>query len=229
MREISDSGNQGECMSENSTPVTPSLFDYVAAHTVPEDDFLRTLKRAAIAAGLPRIWIAPEQGSLLQLLLRIARAREVVEVGTLAGYSAIWMARALPEDGRVQTIEVSSKHADFAERHVAASDVARKIKIYRGAAKDLLPKFQSDSADAFFIDADKANYLLYFKQAMRIVRRGGLIMADNAFAFGEVLSRNGADPEVKAVRSFNETVAHNPALHSLIVPIGDGLMVSVKL
>ncbi len=216
-------------MSENSTPVNAALFQYVAEHTVPEDDFLRGLKKAAAEAELPRVWIAPEQGSFLQLLLRLARAREVVEVGTLAGYSAIWMARALPEGGHMRTIEVSSKHADFAERQIAVSDVADKIRIHRGAAKDILPKFKADSADAFFIDADKPNYVLYLRHALRIVRRGGLIMADNAFAFGEVLRGGAVNREVEAVRVFNEAVAHETALHSIIVPVGDGLMVALKL
>ncbi len=216
-------------MSENSTPVNQALFQYVAAHTVPEDDFLRSLKKAAAEAQLPRIWIAAEQGSFIQLLLRLAGAREVVEVGTLAGYSAIWMARALPEGGHVRTVEVSGKHADFAEKHIAASDVAGKVKVHRGAAKDILPKFTTDSADAFFIDADKPNYFLYLRQALRIVRRGGLIMADNAFAFGEVLDGHTSNREVEAVRKFNDTVAHDPALHSIIVPVGDGLMVALKL
>lgn len=216
-------------MSRNSTPVNAELFDYVAAHTVPEDAFLRGLKHAAAKAGLPGIWIAPEQGSFLQLMLRIIRAREVVEVGTLAGYSAVWMARALPDDGRLCTIEVSSKHADFAERHIAASDVAGKIQIRRGDARNLLPKFKPGSADAFFIDADKANYILYLEEAIRIVRRGGLIMADNAFAMGNVLKRNGDGQEADAIRAFNEKVAREAALHSIIVPIGDGLMVSYKL
>ncbi|MBZ5496099.1 MAG: O-methyltransferase [Acidobacteriia bacterium] len=202
---------------------------YIAEHTVAEDDFLRTLKREAIAAGLPPIWIASEQGSLMQILLRLIGAREVIEVGTLAGYSAIWMARALPAGGHVHTIEISGKHADFAERWVGKADVAEKIKIYRGAGKDVLPKFKAGSADAIFIDADKPGYPLYLRHGLRLVRAGGLIMADNAFAFGELFENNPEREEVDAIRAFNEIMAHEAGLQSLIVPIGDGLWVAVRL
>src|SRR6266850_6639635 len=120
-------------MSDVSTLVTAEHFRYVAEHTEREDAFLADLKRAAAAEGIPSIWVAPEQASFMQILLRLTRAREVVEVGTLAGYSAIAMARALPEDGRVRTIELEKKHADFAERWVAKSDVKGKVEVHRGA------------------------------------------------------------------------------------------------
>ena len=101
-------------MSDTSTLVTAAHFRYVAERTSREDEFLKDLKRAAVREGIPSIWVAPEQASFMQILLRLARARDVVEVGTLAGYSAIAMARALPEGGRVRTIELVAKHADFA-------------------------------------------------------------------------------------------------------------------
>jgi caffeoyl-CoA O-methyltransferase len=215
-------------MSESGTLVSQDHFRYVSEHTVREDEFLRQLKSAARATGLPPIWIAPEQGSLMQILLRLCRAREVVEVGTLAGYSAIWMARALPPGGRIRTIEISGKHADFAEKWVAKSDVADRIQIFRGAGKDILPKFEADSADAAFLDADKASYSFYLEECLRIVRRGGLIMVDNAFAFGELFDEESHDANVAAVRRFNEVMARQPALHSVIIPLGDGLWVAVR-
>jgi predicted O-methyltransferase YrrM len=209
--------------------VPERLLRYLAAHTIQEDGFLRELKSEALKEGLPPIWIAPEQGSLMQILLKLAGAREVVEVGTLAGYSAIWMARALPEGGRVRTIEISGRHADFAERWIARSDVAGRIRLYRGAGKDILPKFKTGSADAAFLDADKTNYRHYLQEVLRIVRPGGLIMVDNAFAFGQLLKENPARTDVDAVRAFNEIMAKESALQSLIVPIGDGLWVGVKV
>jgi predicted O-methyltransferase YrrM len=216
-------------MTEDLRPVTKRLLRYLAAHTAQEDDFLRELKSEALEEGLPPIWIAPEQGSLMQILLMLARAREVVEVGTLAGYSAIWMARALPEGGRVRTIEISARHADFAERWIARSDVAGRIRLYRGAGRDILPKFKTGSADAAFLDADKANYRRYLQEMLRIVRPGGLIMADNAFAFGQLLQKNPKRSDVEAVRAFNVVMAKESALRSVIVPIGDGLWVGVKV
>jgi predicted O-methyltransferase YrrM len=215
-------------MSEISSAVTGEHVRYIAERTVPEDAFLRQLKTEARAAGIPPIWISPEQASLMQILLKIGKAREVVEVGTLAGYSAISMARALPAGGRVRTIEISPLHARFAEQWISRSDVAGRIEILRGDAGILLPKIAADSADAAFLDADKASYPVYLKESLRIVRSGGLIMIDNAFAFGEIFDRDSEDPEVLAVRKFNDFIAVEKALQSIIVPLGDGLWVSVK-
>ena len=215
-------------MSETSTLVTAEHFRYVAEHTVPEDDFLRQLKTEARAAGLPAIWIAPEQAGLMQILLKLCRAKEVVEVGTLAGYSAICLARSLPNGGRVRTVEVSGKHADFAQKWIAKSDVADRITLYRGAGKDILPKFKQDSADAAFLDADSSSYPLYLNECLRIVRSGGLIMADNAFGYGRLFERHADDPGVAGIRKFNDLMAREPSLSGVIVPLGDGLWVAVK-
>ncbi len=145
-------------MSSESMPVNTQHFDYLAERTRREDELLGDLKRAAAEAGLPQIWISPEQASFMQILLRLCGAREVVEVGTLGGYSAIWMARALPVGGRVRTIELEPAHADFAEAWIARSDVAEKIEVHRGDGRTVLPGFADDSADACFIDADKEGY-----------------------------------------------------------------------
>lgn len=214
-------------MSGTSTLVTAEHFEYISQHTVSEDAFLAELKSAATAEGIPSIWIAPEQASFIQILLRLAGARRVVEVGTLAGYSAIVMARALPAGGRVDTIEISPKHADFARRWVARSDVADRVQIHLGGGIDALPSFAAGSADAAFLDADKASYPRYLEECLRIVRKGGLIMADNAFAFGQLFDPHASDREVPAMRAFNEVMAKERRLQSVIVPIGDGLWVGV--
>lgn len=215
-------------MSESSTLVTAEHFRYVAERTTREDDFLRDLKQAAHEAGIPPIWIAPEQASFMQILLRAARARDVVEIGTLAGYSAIAMARALPAGGKVKTIEIEPKHADFAETWFARSDVADRLELHRGAGMDVLPGFPGGSADAAFLDADKRSYPDYVRECLRIVRPGGLIMVDNAFAFGQLFDEAPSDREVGAVRAFNDFMAGQKALQGVIVPIGDGLWVAVK-
>jgi caffeoyl-CoA O-methyltransferase len=164
----------------------------------------------------------------MQILLTVAKARVVLEVGTLAGYSAIAMARALPADGHVHTIELEAKHADFAEAWIAKSDVAGRVTVHRGAGLDVLPRFAADSADAAFLDADKGNYAGYLEQSLRIVRSGGLILVDNAFAFGQLFDERPTDREVGAVRAFNEVMAREPRVQAVIVPIGDGLWVGVK-
>jgi predicted O-methyltransferase YrrM len=215
-------------MSEVSSQVGTEHFRYIAERTTPEDEFLQDLKKAATAAGIPSIWIAPEQASFMRILLKAARAREVVEVGTLAGYSAISMARALPPDGRVRTIELDPKHAEFAERWIARSDVAGRVQVLRGAGMEVLPKLAADSADAAFLDADKASYPRYLEECLRIVRKGGLIMVDNAFAFGELFDPNATDREVPAMRAFNDHMAKVREIESVIVPLGDGLWVGVR-
>jgi predicted O-methyltransferase YrrM len=214
-------------MSELSTPVSADLFRYLAKRTTQENDFLRELKADAHISGIPPIWIAPEEASFIQLILKVTGSRRVIEIGTLAGYSAIWMARALPKDGQVKTIEASDKHADFAEKWIAKSDVAARIKVYRGKGETILPKFDSDSADAALIDADKEGYPIYLRECLRIVRRGGLIMADNAFGFGGIL--NPADSSAAPIRTFNELIAKEKSLQSIIVPLGDGLWLGLKL
>lgn len=215
-------------MSDLSSLVTAEHFRYIAERTTREDDLLRSLKQAAVAEGIPSIWISPEQASFMQILLKLSKAREVVEVGTLAGYSAIVMARALPENGRVRTIEIEAKHADFARRWIAKSDVADRIQVSLGAGMDVLPAFAADSADVAFLDADKGSYPKYLAECLRIVRKGGLMLVDNAFAFGQLFAQTPKDKEVGAIRAFNEIMAKESRLQSVIVPIGDGLWVGVK-
>ena len=213
-------------MSEENTVVGSRHFDYIAARTTPEDPLLRDLKTAARAEGLPEIWIAPPQVAFLQVLLRAAGARRVLEIGTLGGLSAIGMARALPPEGRVTTIEIEPKHADFAERWIARSDVAGSIEVLRGAGADVLPKL-SGPYDAAFLDADKASYPIYLKECLRLVRPGGLILADNALAFGRLFDE-APDDSVQAVRRFNDVMAATAEVQGVIVPLGDGLWVSVR-
>ena len=215
-------------VSETSTRITDEHFRYIAARTQQEDNFLRELKRAARAAGIPAIWIAPEQASCLQILLRACGAREVIEVGTLAGVSAIVMARALGATGRVRTLEIDPARADFAAHWIARSDVAGRVQVLRGDAAALLPTFAAHSADAVFLDADKSGYPLYLEQCLRIVRPGGLILVDNAFAFGQLLDPNPTDRDVDAIRAFNDLLAAQPGVQGVIVPLGDGLWVCVK-
>lgn len=216
-------------MSEETEAVSRALIDYVRAHTREEEPFLRELREAAHAEGLPQISIAPEQGRLMRLLLGLMGARDVVEVGTLGGYSAISMALALPPGGLVRTIEVEPRHAAFAEQWVARSPARGRVQVHLGAGKDLLPTFASASADAAFLDADKVNYGVYLEECLRILRPRGLLMVDNAFAFGELLDPTSQEASVAAIRAFNDQVAAHPALEGIIVPLGDGLWVLRKL
>lgn len=215
-------------MSLQHTLTTSAHRRYIGERATREDQFLKRLHRDAEKAGLPPISITFEQAALMQILLRVCGAREVIEVGCLGGYSAIAMARALPPGGRVRTIEINPKHADFAERWIAKSDVADRVQVFRGAGADILPAFADGSADASFLDADKKNYPLYLEESLRILRPGGLVMVDNAFAFGELFDKNPKDREVGAVRKFNDVMAKEKRVQAQIVAIGDGMWVGAK-
>lgn len=215
-------------MSETATVHSAALLRYVAEHTRPEDSFLRELRAASRAAGFPSISVAHEQAVFMQALLRAMRAREVVEVGTLGGYSAISMARGLLQGGRVRTIEVDPVRAQFARDWARRSDVADRVEVHEGMGAKVLPTFAAGSADAAFLDADKESYPLYLEECRRIVRPGGVILVDNAFAFGYLLDPSETDPSVAAIRAFNETMARARDLQGVIVPLGDGLWVAWK-
>ena len=215
-------------MSERPSLVDERLGPYLAAHARGDDALLVSLKEAARAAGIPPIWIAPEQAAFVEILLRASGAREVLEVGTLAGYAAIRMARALGVHGRVRTLELDARHAAFARGWIARSDVAGRVEVIEGDARASLPKIASGSVDACLIDADKGGYPLYLREAARILRRGGLVLVDNAFAFGQLFDAQPSDPDVPAVRAFNESLARNPDFESAIVPLGDGLWVGLR-
>jgi caffeoyl-CoA O-methyltransferase len=214
-------------MAADDTLVTARHFEYLAQRTTPEDPFLVELKAAALEAGIPAIWIGPGQLSFLSILLRLSGVRQVVEVGTLAGSTAIAMARALPADGRLATIELLPAHADFAEDWIARSDVADRVELLRGSGGDVLASLPDGSLDAILLDADKSGYPLYLSHARRLLRPGGLFMADNAFAFGQLFDEQPSDREVPAVRAFNDLVPTQDWLDAVIVPMGDGLWVGV--
>src|SRR5262245_56632773 len=198
-------------MSASPTLVTAAHFDYLTARTRAEDRFLVELKRAAESAGIPRIWISWAQASFLQILLKSAGAERVLEVGTLAGYSAIAMARALPtaaRGGRLVTVEIEPAHVSFARDWIGRSDVADRVEVREGAGARVLEELPDDPPfDAAFLDADKSGYAGYLRSALRLVRRGGLILMDNAFAFGEIFDESSRDEDVRAVRAFNDQMA----------------------
>lgn len=215
-------------MSKSSTPVDGRLFEFIAGATIPEDDLLRDLRSAAAKAGLPEIHIAPEQAAFLQLLLAATKAKLVVEVGTLGGYSAIAMARGMPADGRVITHEIDGKHAEFARQWIARSDQKGKIEVRLGDAKTTLKVHAPNTADAVFLDADKEGYVFYLGEAMRILRPGGVLLADNVLADGEVADAKAASPTAQAIRRFLAAVRATASLRSVIVPLGDGCLFGVK-
>lgn len=201
---------------------SPELLDYVNRIHTPHDAALA--QAFAVPEGIPAIQVGPSDGRLLYLLLRLVNARKVVEVGTLVGYSAIHMARALPADGRIWTIEFDPKHAEVARGNLAAANLADRVTVLVGAGRDVLPTLEPEGPfDAVFIDADKQTYDFYGKWAVENLRKGGLVLGDNAYLFGELLEDSERG---NAMRAFHEHVA--ATCDSVCAPTPDGLVVGIK-
>ena len=213
-------------MPKTSTPVDETLFAFLATKTTQEDDFLRDLRAAAATAGLPEIHISYEQGTYLKLMMQCLGARRVVEVGTLGGYSAIAMARGMPADGRVLTHELEPSHAEFAREWIAKSDQQGKVEVRVGAAAETLRELPDGGFDAVFLDADKPGYVVYLEHALRLLRPGGALFADNVLAGGRIA--DGTTDTAVGLRAFLDAALAAPDLEGLVVPVGDGIYFGVK-
>ncbi|MFE2478969.1 class I SAM-dependent methyltransferase [Streptomyces sp. NPDC059389] len=190
-----------------------AVDDYFDGLLVEEDDALLAANADAAAAGLPAHQVAPNQGKLLHLLARIRGARTVLEIGTLGGYSTIWLARALPAGGRLVTLEADPRCADVAAANITRAGLANVVDIRRGRAVDLLPEL-TDLApfDLVFIDADKPSNPDYLKWALELTRPGSVIIGDNVVRDGAVVDPDSTDPRVQGVRRFTELIAEHPRL-----------------
>jgi len=184
-----------------------AVDQYFGDLLVREDAALQAAVELSTAADLPPIQVTPAQGKFLHLLARMMRARNILEIGTLGGYSTIWLARALPEGGRVITLEISPKHAEVARRNWMQAGVTDKIELRLGKALDLLPQLAAEGHGPFdlvFIDANKSNMAEYFEWALKLARPGSVIIADNVVRDGAVLNADSQDVDVQGVRRFAE-------------------------
>ncbi|HEX6782834.1 MAG TPA: O-methyltransferase [Solirubrobacterales bacterium] len=200
--------------------VFSAVDTFVCETIVSEDKELRRAVEAAEAAGLPAIQVSPPQGKLLQLLVRLVGARKILEFGTLGGYSAILMARALPEDGRLVSLEANPAYAEVARRSVEAAGVGEKVEIRVGPALEALPVLEEEGAGPFdlvFIDADKVNTPNYFAWALERTRPGGLIVADNVVRDGSLADPTDADEATRAQRRLHEALRDEPRVSATTV------------
>jgi predicted O-methyltransferase YrrM len=182
---------------------------YLGEVLLPADPALDAALAASKTAALPEIAVAPNQGKLLNLLARLAGARSILEIGTLGGYSTIWLARALPADGRLITLEADPKHAEVARANIAAAGFADVVDVRLGKALDTLPSVEGPF-DLVFIDADKPNTPHYFEWALRLSRLGTVIIVDNVIRSGAVADASNTDPAVLGVRKLHELIAAEP-------------------
>ena len=201
---------------------------YVNELFVREDDTLRYVRQETAVQGIPQINLEPNEAKLLQMLVRLCGAKRVVEVGTLAGYSGICIARALPAHGKLITIEVSSVHAEVARAHFEYAGLADKVTVLQGAGIDVLPKLAADGPyDLMFIDADKGNYHNYLAWAADNLRVGGAVVADNAFWQGNIFNPQTEDDH--GMVAFNQALAEHPQFDSTIIEVGDGIALGVRV
>lgn len=187
-----------------------AVDNYINSLVVPSDPALDAAIKASTKAELPAIAVAPNQGKLLHILARLVHARRILEIGTLGGYSTIWLARALAADGRLISLEIDAKHAEVARKNVERAGFATKVEIRLGAAIDSLKRLSSEKDgpfDLIFIDADKSSIPDYFTASLKLARRGSLIIVDNVVRKGAVIEANSKDPDVQGVRRLNEMIS----------------------
>lgn len=197
-------------MSQAQWTAVDAYFDSLF---VPPDLVLDATQRDADAAGLPQHQVSPSQGKLLMLLAQIHGARRVLEIGTLGGYSTIWLARGLPADGQIITLEAEPTHAEVARANIARAGFGHTVDVRVGRAVETLAQLESEGTapfDLIFIDADKPSNPDYLRSSLRLSRRGTLIIADNVVRDGAVVDAASADPSVQGVRKFNEMLAADP-------------------
>jgi predicted O-methyltransferase YrrM len=216
---------------------TPEAVDAFLTELVArDDDALAGARRASDEAGLPSIAVSPPQGKFLWVLARVVGARRILEIGTLGGYSTIWLARGLAPGGRLVTLEYSPKHADVARANLVRAGLGDVVEVRVGRALDTLPELAAEAPEPFdlvFVDADKAPYAQYLDWAVRLTRPGGLVVGDNVVRRGRVLEP-GDDADVRGVRAFLEAMADDPRLDGTVLQtVGgkgwDGLAVALRL
>jgi predicted O-methyltransferase YrrM len=202
-----------------------AVDDYINGLIVPEDDALRAALQDSDAAGLPPIAVTPSQGKLLALLAQVQRARTILELGTLGGYSTIWLARALPAEGRLITLEANPDYAQVARANIARAGVAERVELRVGQGLDTLPQLAAEGAgpfDMIFVDADKKNNPGYFEWALKLSRPGTLIVVDNVVRAGRIVDPyeygpDGQDADIKGIRRFFEMLSAEPRVDATAV------------
>lgn len=197
-----------------------AVDDYLAGLLTPADAALDAALQATIDAGMPQIHVSSLQGQLLHVLARSVGARAILEIGTLAGYSTIWLARALPVDGMLITLEADAGHAAVARANLARAGLADRVEVRLGAALDSLAQLDAEARGPFdlvFIDADKPNFTAYLSWSLRLARPGSLIIADNVVRNGQVIEPDSADASVQGVRRFIEALAAEPRVNATVL------------
>ncbi|MGH8500879.1 MAG: class I SAM-dependent methyltransferase [Gammaproteobacteria bacterium] len=214
-------------MSNRTLAITDRIYDYLMSVSVREPPLLARLREETAADPAGEMQIAPEQGQFMALLVELIGARRAIEIGTFTGYSALCVAMAMPEDGRLICCDISGDWTKIAERYWAEAGVTNKIDLRVRPALEtldaLLARGEIGRFDFAFIDADKENYLNYYERCLTLLRPGGLLAVDNTLWGGSVADPDQTDPEIDAIRRFNEALFDDQRVSLSLVPIGDGL------
>ncbi|MFK8183701.1 MAG: class I SAM-dependent methyltransferase [Phormidesmis sp.] len=219
-------------MSNKSIGLDDQLYDYLLAATLREADVLADLRKATMAHPQARMQISPEQGQFMALLMQLIGAKTTLEIGVFTGYSALAVAMALPDDGRVVACDVSDEFTSIGRPYWARANVAHKIDLRIAPALETLDSLLAEGAqgtfDFAFIDADKSNYDNYYERSLQLIRPGGLIAIDNTLWYGRVADPEVKDNRTKRIRTLNEKVRDDERVTMSLVPIGDGLLLAAK-
>ncbi len=219
-------------MSSQNRFIAEDLYDYILSVSVRDDRHLERLR--AVTRDLPDagMQISPDQGQFMGLLVRLISARKAIEIGVFTGYSALCVAQALPDDGRLVACELNDEYAELARHSWDEAGVAHKVDLRLGPAlrtlDGLLAAQEARTFDMGFIDADKENYAGYYERLLRLLRPGGLIMIDNALWGGRLMDLDNVDASTVSIRSLNESLRDDQRVDISLLPIGDGLMLARK-
>ncbi len=218
-------------MSPKYTPITDSLMEYIDENWLRENSILKQLREETAILPMARMQIAAEQGQFMALLVQMLGVKNIIEIGTFTGYSALVMAQAMPEEGRITCCDVSEEWTAIAQKYWQRAKVDHKINLQLAPALDtleaLLPQKQA-SFDLAFIDADKANYDNYYEKCLELLKPGGVVLLDNVFWGGSVADQSDLEPDTNAIRDVNRKIHLDHRVSISIVPFGDGLTLARK-
>ena len=213
-------------------PLTESLYDYLLSVSLHEPLLLRRLREETAKLPFASMQIAPEQGQFMAFLVHLMGARKALELGVFTGYSALWVALALPPEGKLIACDISDEWTSIARRYWAEAGVREKIVLHLAPALDTLERMltsgEAGTFDFVFIDADKENYIGYYERALHLLRRGGIIVADNVLWSGRVADPHERDEATLALREFNRHLYADERIHLSMLPIADGLTLARK-
>jgi len=219
-------------MTNRTLNIDDNLYNYILASSLRESELLKALRKETEDVELSVMQIAPEQGQFMSLLVKLIGARRAIEIGTYTGYSSICIASALPDDGELIACDISKEWTDIAQRYWSQADLVDKINLHLAPAMETLDNLlvdgQQESFDFIFIDADKTHYDDYYECALKLIRRGGLIVIDNVLWSGAVANDSDTSEDTKAIRALNEKLKNDERIALSLLPVADGISLAVK-